>query len=57
MITSYEHFKSKILNNKNQVKDILNILYSVDKLHPMVIDAHHVIDQVEKEEKNQKIID
>ena len=57
MIKSYEHFKSKILNNKNQVKDILNILYSVDKLHPMVIDAHYVIDQVEKEEKNQKIID
>ena len=57
MIKSYEHFKRKILNNKNQVKDILNILYSVDKLHPMVIDAHHVIDQVEKEEKNLKIID
>ena len=56
MIKSYEHFKSTILK-KNQLKDMLNILYSVDKLRPMVIDAHHVIDQVEKEEKNQKIID
>ena len=53
---SYEQFKSKIFNNKDQLRDMLNILYNVDKLRPMVIDAHHVIDQVEKEVKNQKII-
>ncbi len=55
MIKSYEQFKSKIFNNKDQLKDILNILYNVDKLRPMVIDAYNVIEQVEREKKNQKV--
>ena len=40
MIKSYEQFKSKIFNNKDQLRDMLNILYNVDKLRPMVIDAY-----------------
>ena len=55
MIKSYEQFKSKIFNNKDQLKDMLNILYNVDKLRPMVIDAYNVIEQVEREKKNQKV--
>ena len=31
MIKSYEQFKSKIFNNKDQLRDMLNILYNVDK--------------------------
>ena len=55
MIKSYEQFKSKIFNNKDQLRDMLNILYNVDKLRPMVIDAYKVIKQVERERKNQKV--
>ena len=55
MIRSYEQFKSKIFNNKDQLRDMLNILYNVDKLRPMVIDAYNVIEQVDKEKKNQKL--
>ena len=55
MIKSYEQFKSKIFNNKDQLRDMLNILYNVDKLRPMVIDAFNVIEQVEREKKNQKV--
>ena len=51
MIKSYEQFKSKIFNNKDQLRDMLNILYNVDKLRPMVIDAYNVIEQVEREEE------
>ena len=42
-------------NNKDQLKDMLNILYNVDKLRPMVIDAYNVIEQVEREKKNQTV--
>ena len=55
MIKSYEQFKSKIFNNKEQLRDMLNILYNVDKLRPMVIDAYNVIEQVEREKKNQRV--
>ena len=55
MIKSYEQFKSKIFNNKDQLRDMLNILYNVDKLRPMVIDAYNVIEQVERERKNKKV--
>ena len=55
MIKSYQQFKSKIFNNKDQLRDMLNILYNVDKLRPMVIDAYNVIEQVEREKKNQKV--
>ena len=55
MIKSYEQFKSKIFNNKDQLRDMLNILYEVDKLRPMVIDAYNVIEQVEREKNNQNI--
>ena len=55
MIKSYEQFKSKIFNNKDQLRDMLNILYNVDKLRPMVIDAYNIIEQVEREKKNQKV--
>ena len=55
MIKTYEQFKSKIFNNKDQLRDMLNILYNVDKLRPMVIDAYNVIEQVEREMKNQKV--
>ena len=55
MIKSYEQFKSKIFNNKDQLRDMLNILYNMDKLRPMVIDAYNVIEQVESEKKNQKV--
>ena len=55
MIKSYEQFKSKIFNNKEQLRDMLNILYNVDKLRPLVIDAYNVIEQVEREKKNQKV--
>ena len=55
MIKSYEQFKSKIFNNKEQLRDMLNILYNVDKLRPMVIDAYNVIEQVEREKMNQKV--
>ena len=55
MIKSYEQFKSKIFNNKDQLRDMLNILYNVDRLRPMVIDAYNVIEQVERERKNQKV--
>ena len=55
MIKSYEQLKSKIFNNKDQLRDMLNILYYVDKLRPMVIDAYNVIEQVERERKNQKV--
>ena len=55
MIKSYEQFKSKIFNNKDQLRDMLNILYNVDKLRPMVIDAYNVIEQVEREKKYQKV--
>ena len=34
---------------------MLNILYNVDKLRPMVIDAYNVIEQVEREKMNQKV--
>ena len=30
---------------------MLNILYNVDKLRPMVIDAYNVIEQVEREDE------
>ena len=33
----------------------MNILYNVDKMRPMVIDAFNVIEQVERERKNQKV--
>ena len=55
MIKSYEQFKSKIFDNKDQLRDMLNILYNVDKLRPMVIDAYNVIEQVEREKMNQKV--
>ena len=55
MIKSYEQFKSKIFNNKDQLRDMLNILYKLDKLRPMVIDAYNVIEQVEREKKYQKV--
>ena len=55
MIKSYEQFKSKIFNNKDQFRDMLNILYNVDKLRPLVIDAYNIIEQVEREKKNQKV--
>ena len=55
MINSYDQFKSKIFNNKDQLRDMLNILYNVDKLRPMVIDAYNIIEQVEREKKNQKV--
>ena len=55
MIKSYEQFKSKIFNNKDQLRDMLNILYNVDKLRPMVINAYNVIEQVEREKMNQKV--
>ena len=55
MIKSYEQFKSKIFNNKDQLRDMLNILYNVDNLRPMVIDAYNIIEQVEREKKNQKV--
>jgi len=55
MIKSYDQFKSKIFNNKDQLRDMLNILYNVDKLRPMVIDAYNVIEQVEREKMNQKV--
>ena len=55
MIKSYEQFKSKIFNNKEQLRDMLNILYNVDKLRPIVIDAYNVIEQVEREKMNQKV--
>ena len=55
MIKNYEQFKSKIFNNKDQLRDMLNILYNVDKLRPMVIDAYNVIEQVEREKMNQKV--
>ena len=55
MIRSYEQFKSEIFNNKDQLRDMLNILYNVDKLRPMVIDAYNVIEQVEREKKNQTV--
>ena len=55
MIKSYEQFKSKIFNNKDQLRDMLNILYNVDKLRPMVIDAYNVIEQVEREKKNKTV--
>ncbi len=55
MIKSYEQFKSKIFINKDQLRDMLNILYNVDKLRPMVIDAYNVIEQVEREKKNQTV--
>ena len=55
MIKSYEQFKSKIFNNKEQLRDMLNILYNVDKLRPMVIHAYNVIEQVEREKKNQTV--
>ena len=55
MIKSYEQFKSKVFNNKDQLRDMLNLLYNVDKLRPMVIDAYNVIDQVERERKNQRV--
>ena len=55
MIKSYKQFKSKIFNNKDQLRDMLNILYNVDKLRPMVIDAYNVIEQVEREKMNQKV--
>jgi hypothetical protein len=57
MIKSYEQFKSKVFNNKDQLREMLNLLYNVDKLRPMVIDAYNVIDQVEREKKNQKVKD
>ena len=47
MIKSYEQFESKIFNIKEQLEDMLNILYNVDKLRPIVIDAHNIIEQVE----------
>ena len=55
MIKNYEQLKSKIINNKDELRDMLNILYNVDNLRPMVIDAYNVIEQVEREKKNQKI--
>ena len=55
MIKSYEQFKSKVFNNKDQLREMLNLLYNVDKLRPMVIDAYNVIDQVEREKKNQRV--
>ena len=55
MIKSYEQFKSKVFNNKDQLRDMLNLLYNVDKLRPMVIDAYNVIEQIERENKNQRV--
>ena len=55
MIKSYEQFKSKVFNNKDQLREALNLLYNVNKLRPMVIDAYQVIDQVEREKKNQQV--
>ena len=55
MIKSYEQFKSKVFSNKEQLREMLNLLYNVDKLRPMVIDAYNVIDQVEREKKNQRV--
>ena len=54
MIKSYEQFKSKVFNNKDQLREMLNLLYNVDKLRPMVIDAHNIVDQVERERRKTK---
>ena len=43
------------LCSQDQLRDMLNILYNVDKLRPMVIDAYNVIEQVEREKKHQKV--
>ena len=55
MIKSYEQFKAKIFNHKDQIIEILNLLYYVDKLKPIIDNAYDVIEQVEHEKKKQKI--
>jgi hypothetical protein len=55
MIKSYEQFKSKIFSHKDQILEILNLLYYVDKLKPIIDNAYVVIDQVEQEKEKQKI--
>ena len=55
MIESYEEFKTKIFNHKDQVIEILNLLYYVDRLKPIINEAFNVIDIVEHEKKRQKV--
>ncbi len=55
MINRYKQFKDKVFENKDQIRDMLKLLYNVNKLRPLVVDAFNLIDQVEREIKTNNI--
>ena len=55
MINRYKQFKDKVFENKDQLRDMLKLLYHVNKLRPLVVDAFNLIDQVEREIKTNNI--
>ena len=55
MINRYKQFKDKVFENKDQLRDMLKLLYNVNKLRPLVVDAFNLIDQVEREIKTNNI--
>ena len=55
MINRYKQFKDKVFENKDQLRDMLKLLYNVNKLRPLVVDAFNLVDQVEREIKTNNI--
>ncbi len=55
MINRYKQFKDKVFENKDQLRDMLKLLYNVNKLRPLVVDDFNLIDQVEREIKTNNI--
>ena len=51
----YQKFKTNIFKNKDQLRESLKLLYSVDNLRPFIIEALTIIDRIETEKRNQKI--
>ena len=55
MKNRYKQFKDKVFENKDQLRDMLKLLYNVNKLRPLVVDAFNLIDQVERVIKTNNI--
>ena len=51
----YQKFKTNIFKNRDQLKESLKLLYSVDNLRPFIIEALTIINRIETEKRNQKI--
>ena len=51
----YQKFKANIFKNRDQLRESLKLLYSVDNLRPFIIEALTIIDRIETERKIRKL--